>query len=210
MDLELISDHNAGRDLFEADPNTYPDPLCGGNAECETMCDTYCGTLPGSFTSIASACEGYCQSGAREDLPCNSDGDCPGGFCAGGEPVTHTNVCGCECLEAGGSPGRPGALTCQVGLQFVIESFPPCDATDAILVFPQTCIPLTTETAHGVILDANETPGATIDGPVSLGVPADCSMLASGVATGIKLTGQRAFFDSNLGDVGAPITIQLQ
>ena len=54
-----------------------------------------------AYARSASGCEGYCQGGAGDELPCSQDSQCPGGNCVGSNPVHHPAVCNCVC-EAGG------------------------------------------------------------------------------------------------------------
>ncbi len=179
------------------------------------MWDSYCDSLEpqGAFTTILAACEGLCQAGLREDSACELDVDCPQGSCAGGDPVAHGNACGCDCLHVGGNPSRPGGMECQAGVQIVVEARAPCDTTDAIINQPTPCVPISTERGIGTILNANNRFGNEI--PIAgehalTGVPANCTDIANGIVSGIKMGGTANFFDSNIGDLQTEVTVEMK
>jgi hypothetical protein len=218
QDIAVITKHNVGPDVFSVDPNQFNDPLCddsdpnGGNAECDRMCDTYC-AIPeptGTFTPILAACEGFCQSGSREDLPCQFDVDCPFGSCGGGDSVAHRYACGCDCLRVGGGPAPAGALNCEVGVQVNIEPAPPCGEGIIVISLLPKCVPMSTETTMGIILNANNSPGTSIGGRTLAGVPGNCNDIANGDVTGLTLTGPAHFLDSNIGDLQVEVTLVMR
>ncbi len=219
-DSIVVSNHNVGTAVVALSDEFFV-PFCGlldpptGNAECDRMCGIYCDSLEpqGEFLPILQACEGYCQAGPRENLFCELDVDCPQGSCAGGDPVFHGNACGCDCLYIGGNPSRPGGLECQAGVQILVETFPPCDTTDIFIFLPTKCVPITTESSIGTILNANDGIGNVlpIGGQrVLTGTPGNCTDISNGIVSGMKLTGTANFFDSNLGDLQVEITLELE
>jgi hypothetical protein len=112
----------------------------------------------------------------------------------------------------GGAPAAAGSLKCELGLHIVIESALPCDGTDPSITFGDVCVPITTETASGVIQNAN-LGGGTLptSGPAVLnGVPGDCVNLQSGVTSGIEMRGTVGFLDSTLGDAFTSIRLDCQ
>jgi len=220
MDVTVITDHSVGLDAVALDPDQFLAPFCGlldpdGNAECERMCNVYCASLEpaGSFVPILTNCEGFCQGGVDDGLPCSLDADCPFASCAGGDPVAHSNQCGCDCEQIGGNPSRPGAIQCTAGIQINIEAAAPCGEGDDITIFlAPKCIALTTERALGTILDANVRFGDAVppvDRPTT-GVPADCDDLANDIATGVSLVGEANFIDSNIGDLQVELRFLLK
>ena len=205
VDVSLTANHNIGS--------------CDGNASCVTQCDTYCNSL-GAGTTVQSAnCEGYCSGGSNDNAPCNRDSECPGGSCTGGEPVTHFDVCNCVCAGTNlGSAGPAGSLTCNLGTQINVElpSSGACGDRPATIQLAPVCGNVTTEMSTGIILNANNTTGATIPAPpnpapaVLDGAPVSCDNFKAGTITGLKLVGQLGFFDSTLGDIRSGNTFTCQ
>jgi hypothetical protein len=217
-DATTITDHDVGPEVLVLDPDQFLLPFCGfldpndANGECERMCDTYCGALEpaGSYRKILADCEGYCQSGPRLDLPCDGDADCPFGACGGGEGVPHRNLCNCDCLQVGGDPSHPGALNCDLGVQINVEQAPPCGVGVITIFLLPKCVPLSTELATGIILDANANTGSTVGGRTLTGVRGSCSDIANGTLTGINLNGAAHFLDSNIGDLQVEVLVTLE
>ena len=220
IDVSVISSHDIGAEvLTPGDPNGFLVPFCGlidpvrGNQECAEMCDAFCGNLEpkGEYSTILAACEGYCTSGSNTDEFCDFDSDCILGSCAGGDPVVHSNVCGCDCLRIGGdTPSRPGGLACQAGLRIIVEQQAPCDGLDNFIDLPPKCVPLTTEASFSVIENSNAQFGTTVPklgGRLLEGVPADCERLKNADASGVLLVGEANFFDSNIGDLQVEVTV---
>ncbi len=219
-DTIVISNHNVGTAVVDLSDEFFI-PFCGlldpptGNAECDRMCDVYCDSLEpqGEFMPILQSCEGYCQAGPREDLFCQLDVDCPEGSCAGGDPVFHANVCGCDCLHIGGEPSRPGGLDCQAGVQILVETFAPCDTTDIFIFLPTKCVPLSTERGIGTIRNANDAIGQTLplgEQNILEGVPINCADISNGNVSGVRLGGTANFFDSSLGDLQTEILVEME
>ena len=141
------------------------------------------------------------------------DVDCPLGSCAGGDPVSHGNACGCDCLYIGGGPSRPGGMECQAGVQINVESSAPCDATDAIINLPNKCVPISTERGIGTILNANDGIGNVLpvgEQNILTGVPVNCTDISNGIVTGVRMGGTANFFDSNLGDLQTEIRVEME
>jgi hypothetical protein len=213
-DVTTITDHDVGPEVLVLDPN-FTLPFCGyldpnqGNSECDRMCDTYCASLEpaGSYRTLLSGCEGYCQGGPREDLTCNTDVDCPFSSCAGGEAVPHRNTCGCDCLQVAGNPSRAGALNCEVGVQISVENAPPCNEGTITIYLEPKCIPVSSELGTGIILDANLNYGTSVGGRDLFGVQGSCSDVASGVLTGMTLVGSGHAMDSNIGDLQVEVEL---
>ncbi len=221
--MDVTSNHNVGQEVVDlTPPEEFFVPFCGlldpptGNAECAEMCDIYCDSLEpqGEYITILSGCEGYCQAGGRNDLFCDLDADCPEGSCAGGDPVVHNNVCGCDCLRVGGDQiARPGGIDCQAGVQINVESAAPCDQTDAFINLPRKCVPLSSERSSGKILNANDQTGFLLPlGPERIfsGTPANCEDMSNGIVSGIKMSGTANFFDSNLGDLQVEVNVEMK
>ncbi len=189
LDTQLTADHNIG--------------ACSSNAACAADCATTCTTLGGS--ALSTGCEGYCQGGLNDDLPCTTDGDCIDGSCVGNDPVGHAGVCNCACQATGlGAPAPAGALGCQLGLRIVVElpNNGVCGDPPTIVLAP-LCSALTTTTAIAQLVDANDVAGSSIPmSPAVLnGASTSCDALSASVTSGIALAGTLGFFDSQLGDI---------
>jgi hypothetical protein len=215
MDWEQIGNHDVGVCGLDDDPNTLQTVPGEGNNECTVLCDAYCDSLGEGFYAIDSGCEGYCQgAGPRLDMSCAFDVDCPQGSCAGGDPAAHLNHCFCSCIRRTGVPARPGAISCTIGVQILIEDDPPCkfdDGIDDITIFlPDTLVPVTTEISNGQIRNANFTPGVNLIGNELYGVPGSCQDLATSVAAGIELFGQIIFWDSAIGDLQTQVLTRVR
>jgi hypothetical protein len=217
-DATTITDHDVGPEVVELDPDQFIVPFCGlvdpndANPECDRMCDTYCESLEpaGSFRTILAACEGWCQTGPREDLPCDFDVDCPQGSCGGGDPIQHRFACGCDCLQVGGDPSPPGAMNLDLGVQINVEQGPPCgEGVITIFLLPK-CVPISTELSTGIIVDANAFPGTTVGGQLLTGVRGRCSDIANGVLTGLEMNGAAHFLDSSIGDLQVEVLLKLR
>jgi hypothetical protein len=214
-EVRTITGHHVGPDVQVLDPNQFLLEFCGfldpndTNPECDRMCDTYCASLEpaGSFRTILSACEGFCQGGPREDLSCDTDVDCPFSSCAGGEGVPHRWHCGCDCLQVGGDPSRAGALNCEVGVQISVENAAPCNEGTITIYLEPKCIPVSSELGMGIILDANNDDGTTVGGRELFGAPGKCSDVANGVLTGFTLVGSGHAMDSNIGDLQVEVEL---
>lgn len=184
VDVNLNQHHNIG--------------TCDGNPSCRTACEARCAGMGMEF--FDSGCEGFCEEGPNADGPCQFDTDCPGGSCVGGEPVVHLHACQCQCLGGGETPSSPGAFLMRVGARLEVEPGLPCGDGDAFIILPPICIPLTTEQASGVLLQANNLDQQF--GPFGdSGGRLTCEDLAANSVTGMNLVGHISFFDSTLGDL---------
>ncbi len=190
LDWDTIGDHDIG--------------VCTSNSDCSFQCDMHCGSLgPGSYTQALSTqgCEGFCSGGANNDLACTMDSDCPGGSCGGADPVGHAGTCQCTCLAMVGDPSRAGGIKCSTPANIFITTPAGSPCTDPPSIDLGTvCIPVTTERATVVVLNANVDPG-DIGPDTDLGIPSDCADLDASVLTGTRFIGQLAFYDSALGDL---------
>jgi hypothetical protein len=215
MDLEQVGDHIIGVGCgFGDDPNSIWTEPGQGNAECEVLCLDYCANLGTGYEMLESNCEGYCQEGTRADMACNADVECPEGACSGGDPPAHRNKCQCSCVRRTGDPAPPGAMHCSAGIQIIVEYDPPCESengiNDTFILLPTICVPLTTETANGKILDSNAFPGAEIVGLEMEGVRGACPDLATSVTTGIEMAGNISIFDSSIGDLQVQAVVRME
>jgi hypothetical protein len=210
MDQDLRMHHDAGFVANAQDPNSFPLPFCGlppdtanANAECEAMCEFYCGTLGPAYEVYESSCEGYCQSGP-DGVQCSLHADCPNEDCAGGsKSAPHASFCQCVCIAQGiGSPSRPGAIQCEVGLHTTIEANGPCDELDKTIDITPVCLPVTSETATAIFDYADPGEPSSFDGMTLQGDPGGgCDALITSVTAGSSLVGHSANFDSTIGDV---------
>jgi len=202
LDTNAASDHNVG--------------ACTGNADCIAQCASHCGAATVSDTG----CEGFCEFGARDGLPCTQDDDdpndpaagCPDGSCAGDDGVPHGNICGCHCTSVAGAPSDPGDIACEMGTSITVETAGPCDGTDETINIGTACIPITTANASGIIVDANNTAlkELPVGGSSDDGTPSDCGDLFASVTTGTVFVGKVNFFDSALGDLATTLTLACQ
>ncbi len=223
LDLDAIGSHDIGPEVLILDPNQFfipfcglldpsclvgqADPNCNAHDECAAMCDVYCADQAGSFTRFDSGCEGFCEFGARNNLPCTLDADCPDGLCVGPDPATaHINNCNCYCLEVAGAPSPPGAVHCTLGTAVALESKEPCDGLDITAEIGAQCTPITTQVSTAVLLKANDFLADSIVGPPRSGSPIDCADFFSGNLTGMTISGNQTFFDSDVGDIITPQT----
>jgi hypothetical protein len=154
---------------------------------------------------LSTGCEGFCLGGVNNDLACTNDSDCVNATCVGIDPVTHPGTCNCICQSSEiGTPSTAGAMGCQLGLQINVElpSNGVCGDTPTIVLAP-LCSALTTGSAVGQLIDANNSIGQTIPPTpgVLSGAATSCASLSTSVTAGLKLVGQLSFFDSTLGDI---------
>jgi hypothetical protein len=222
LDYDLIADHKIGE--------CREDPSRSANADCEQQCRSHCAAMGREM--LDSGCSGYCKGGSKVDQPCICDSPtpiCTGAHCAdpddpgscnGRDNLTNPNVCACQCLETGGNPSRAGALNFQVAAQIVVEAAAPCGEGGVLLRLPPQCVPLTTETASGILIHANDVPSCQPNRPtcnqipnrgvvgeklVRVGRPVPCSQLMNEGMSGLNLVGNLSFFDSTLGDLKAQL-----
>ncbi len=88
ISVELYSDHNIGE--------------CTGNEDCKAQCQTYCQGLGKVPTLRQRGCEGFCDGGDRDGLPCNCDsaaGTTCGKKCSGGTVFTCSSDDDCPAGE---------------------------------------------------------------------------------------------------------------
>jgi hypothetical protein len=93
-----------------------------------------------------------------------------------------------------------------------IETALPCDDADVLVYLGDACIPITSETATGVLNNAN-LGGGTLptSGLVTLnGSSVDCGSLQSGATAGLGMRGTIGFFDTSLADLFGLITLDCQ
>jgi hypothetical protein len=97
-----------------------------------------------------------------------------------------------------------------MGVQINIENSPPCgEGIITIFLLPK-CVPVTTEEATGIILDANANVGSTVGGRTITGVRRSCSDIANGVITGLIMKGAAHFMDSNIGDLQVEVVVEME
>jgi cysteine-rich repeat protein len=186
LDVVMDSDHNIG--------------TCTSSADCEAQCAAHCAAM--GAVVFNEACEGFCEGGTRDTLPCTDDSDCPGGSCGGTDGLYHGNICGCECLTVGGAPSVVGGLQCNLGVTINVEIGAPCGDGDVLIAMGTRCIPLSTETVSSQFHNWNNMPGS--DWPVppftATGNPIPCRDLAASITSGITMVGTVNFFDTTIGD----------
>jgi hypothetical protein len=183
---------------------------CTSNANCATTCATHC--APAEV--FQAQCEGFCTGGAQ--AACTTDAQCglaDQGSCNGPDFVGLGNVCDCTCLDAAvGGPSVAGALQCQLAFNLTVEPIPgngeACDGNDVSIRVGDTCSPLTTETATGVLTNANNG-GAQVPpgGFTDTGLPGNCASLATSNTSGIRLVGAAEFYASTIGDINSQLRV---
>jgi cysteine-rich repeat protein len=168
FDVTMDSDHNIA--------------ACTSNADCVAQCTAHCAGT--GATLFNGACEGFCQGGGKEGLPCTDDSECPGGSCAG---------------KSSGA----GGLQCNLGVTINVEIDAPCGDGDVLIAMGTNCIPLTTETVTAQVHNANNVPGWDAPQPpfTASGNAISCSTLVTSTTTGVTLVGAAHFFDTTLGDL---------
>ena len=221
QDLDTLGSHNVAFEANTLDSVQFPAPFCGlldpdcvvpGNAncdahdECAAMCDTFCADQPGNFARFDSGCEGFCEFGPNDNLPCTLDADCPGGQCHGVDPVTHESQCNCTCLEIDGAPAPAGAVRCTLGVSVNVESAEPCDSLDITTTIGEQCVPVTTQDSTALLLKGNANDAFSVLGPLRSGSPVSCPDFFANNLTGMVLSGNQTFFDSDVGDLISPET----
>jgi hypothetical protein len=188
---------------------------CSGNAECATACDTHCGGL--GAVQFDSGCTGYCSGETPQ--ACTNDADClpDNGACNGPDPVQagQRDICQCTCLDsAAHGASAAGDLQCNLGSNLVVESAAPCNGTDVTIAIGETCIPVTTQRATGLITDANFSPGSTVPAPPNVndqsGTALACETLDTSTTTGLSGVGAVNFFGSALGDLSVGLRATCQ
>lgn len=221
--------NDAGLDYDLLQVHTIPvvgaDRTCTGNEECRAACVDFCDAK--GRVMIDFGCTGFCKTGGRVNQECRCDSQtstcttplfCPDGSCNGKDvrdgEMKPDGVCGCQCIDAGGAPSRPSALNLQVPAQIIVETGPPCGTGAKLLTLAPQCIPLTTETATGVLTNANNNFSCTNGEPgpgcaqipssgrlVLKGAPVTCEQVRAGNVSGMNIVGNISFFDSTIGDI---------
>jgi len=78
----------------------------------------------------------------------------------------------------------------------------------------ETCIPVTTQRATGLISDANFTPGSFVPAPPNVndqsGTGLDCATFDTSTTTGLSGVGAVNFFGSALGDLSVGLRATCQ
>jgi len=199
LNVDLVADHNIG--------------ACASDTACAASCDAYCGGLGGTYSKANYGCEGFCQGGVNNDVACAADTFCTGGSCTGADPPGHAGTCNCACQGVGlGGASAAGSLACAVGTQIDVELPTDGDCLDANTIsLSPICGEVTTTTASGRVIDANNMGGKTIPpvGGVGVapnvqnGVGIDCNTASGSTLTGLTMVGHLGFFDSTLGDIFA-------
>lgn len=177
---------------------------CTGNDSCAADCATHCSGMGAEV--FQSGCDGFCSGGSADGDACTADTDCPGGSCNGQDGVGLGNVCGCQCLAQTGTASAAGSMACNLPSRIfvVLPAGSPCTSPPTINL-GTLCLPLTTDTASGVVTNANGGTGKI--GPnSSTGTPFQCGSLQESVTSGGKLTGVVNFFGSTLGDLVVTIS----
>jgi len=187
LNVDLTSDHIAG-------------PCPGGNPECDALCTSYC--APGYV--LNAGCEGFCNGGSNDGVPCVEDSECPGGACPGPLSLTHGSICNCDCVTVDGAPTLPGTVQCDLAASVEVDLAPTCGDGDVAISIGTQCIPMTAGTFTSITHNVNNTPGKDfpVGGSTSAGLPVgSCEDLSASMTTGLDLTGGANFYDTLIGDV---------
>ena len=129
-----------------------------------------------------------CTNGCREDAPCH-----------GPLPAPHPGVCnGPQTVGLSGQYGA-GSMVLRLPLSVSLQATPGLDdycgpGNDYVLKNVPVTLMLTTGSARGSLLDADDTMGATLTASAT-GAPLDCSKLVTGDFTGTHLVGQLPLLD---------------
>ena len=201
----------------QSDGNTG---TCTNNTACQTICNGTCG---GAANVQTAGCTGFCSGTSPANQACTSDSQClpSNGACNGPEPVPTENakICQCSCINtAAHGASDAGDFQCNLGSNIVVETAAPCNGTDILINVGNTCIPVSTEEASGLVTNSNfnacgnspctvPVPGITND---QTGVPIACTTMDASTVTGFVGVGAVNFFGSTLGDlsVGLKSTCQ--
>jgi hypothetical protein len=183
---------------------------CTSNADCAATCAASC--APDAV--FTAQCEGFCTEGT--EMACTTDAQCGGageGSCNGPDGVGLGNICDCTCLDdATGGASSAGDLKCQLAFNLTVESIPgngmACDGADVTINVGDTCAPLSTQSATGILTNGNDAgmefpPGGFAD----TGLPFNCTDLATSDTSGAKLTGAAMFYASTIGDINTQLTV---
>jgi hypothetical protein len=183
---------------------------CTSNASCATACAAHCAPAE----AFQAQCEGFCtdatQMACTTDVQCGNAGE---GSCNGPDFVGFGNVCDCTCLDAAvGSPSSAGTLQCQLAFNLTVEPIPgngaACDGSDVNIRIGDTCSPLTTQMATGILNNANNGGGKfPPSGFADTGSSGTCASFGSGSTADIKLVGAAEFYASTIGDINSQLTI---
>ena len=191
---------------------------CTSNTACQTICNGSCG---GAAQVQTAGCTGYCSGTSPADQACTSDSQClpSNGACNGPEPVPtpNANICQCSCINAAAhGASDPGDFACNLGSNIVVETAAPCNGTDILINVGNTCIPVSTEEASGLVTNSNFNSGVGGDfcptGPTctvpgfgftndQTGTPIPCATMDASTVTGFVGVGAVNFFGSTLGDL---------
>ncbi len=88
----------------------------------------------------------------------------------------------------------------------MLESKEPCDGLDITTEIGKQCVPITTQDSTALLLEANDNLTHSIVGPLRSGSPIACDDFFRGNLTGMTLSGNQTFFDSDQGDLISPET----
>jgi len=189
---------------------------CSNNTACQTICNGTCG---GAAQVQTAGCTAFCSGTSPADTACTSDSQClpSNGACNGPEPIsvgTNDKICQCSCINAAAhGASDPGDFQCNLGSNIIVETAAPCNGTDVLINVGNTCIPVSTEEASGLVTNSNfnacvdmggtapctvPVPGFTND---QTGVPIACATMDSSTLTGWVGVGAVNFFGSTLGDL---------
>jgi len=220
----------------QSDGNTG---TCSNNTACQTICNGTCG---GAAQVQTAGCTGFCSGTSPANTACTSDSQClpSNGACNGPEPIsvgTNDKICQCSCINAAAhGASDPGDFQCNLASNIVVETASPCNGTDILINVGNTCIPVSTEQASGLITNANFNASKTCSGgfcddslstpctspadcPPSVvpvvgftnnqtGIPIACATMDSSTVTGWAGVGAVNFFGSTLGDLSVALRAQ--
>jgi hypothetical protein len=183
---------------------------CTDNASCTTSCAAHCAPA----AAFQAQCEGFCTGGAQ--MACTTDAQCGAadqGSCNGPDGAGFGNICDCTCLDAAaGGASAAGTLQCQLAFNLTVEPIPgngtACDGNDVSIRIGDTCAPLTTAMASGILQNSNNNGGEYPPGGFTdTGNAGSCSALCADSTSGIALVGAAAFYASTIGDINSQLRV---
>lgn len=186
---------------------------CTSNADCAADCAALCSPQ----AVLDAGCEGFCTEGSQSS--CTTDLDClvaGEGACNGPDGVGWGNICDCTCVGEGSGPASTaGDLACNLGLNLTLEPSPgnglACDGADVAVDLGDTCFPLSTQFAGGIVSNGNNLgvefpPGGFVVG----GTPFSCAALAGGSTSGAVLGGAAVLYATTIGDQALELELVCQ
>lgn len=160
ISVELNSDRNVGKLICAPSPEPN---CCQSNDQCKDTCAAHCETLGKIPTVSGFGCEGFCNGGDRDGLPCNCDSasaETCAKNCSGGSKhcsITTTTACS----QDSDCPAREKCTT------------PPC-RKDEECAAGETCLP-----------SVGDCPNGSCNGPEGVGFGNICQCQCVDTAVGL-------------------------